>query len=143
MTQDIIINYLTEHKEQFKKDFGITKIGLFGSYARNEAKNDSDIDILIELKKDLTDIYEKKSLLKEIMEKAFNKKVDIYLIEEKLNKKLDNAFVEYFFKSNPYPLYVISESVQTRVNTIQIRATMTSLDKVTCPYISNITIRGI
>ena len=73
MTQDIIINYLTEHKEQFKKDFGITKIGLFGSYARNEAKNDSDIDIL----KDLTDIYEKKSLLKEIMEKAFDKKVDI------------------------------------------------------------------
>ena len=73
----------------------------------------------------------------------FNKKVDIYLTEEKLNKKLDNAFVEYFFKSNPYPLYVISESVQTRVNTIQIRATMTSLDKVTCPYISNITIRGI
>ena len=73
----------------------------------------------------------------------FNKKVDIYLTEEKLNKKLDNAFVEYFFKSNPYPLYVISESVQTRVNTIQIRATMTSLDKVTCPYISSITIRGI
>lgn len=73
----------------------------------------------------------------------FNKKVDIYLTEEKLNKKLDDAFVEYFFKSNPYPLYVISESVQTRVNTIQIRATMTSLDKVTCPYISNITIRGI
>ncbi|MFY9089189.1 nucleotidyltransferase family protein [Arcobacter aquimarinus] len=77
MTQDIIINYLTEHKEQFKKDFGIIKIGLFGSYARNEAKSDSDIDILIELKKDLTDIYEKKSLLKEIMEKAFDKKVDI------------------------------------------------------------------
>ena len=73
----------------------------------------------------------------------FNKKVEIYLTEEKLNKKLDDAFVEYFFKSNPYPLYVISESVQTRVNTIQIRATMTSLDKVTCPYISNITIRGI
>ena len=45
MTQDIIINYLTEHKEQFKKD--------------------------------LTDIYEKKSLLKEIMKKAFDKKVDI------------------------------------------------------------------
>ena len=51
MTQDIIINYLTEHKEQFKKDFDITKIGLLGSCARNEAKNDSDIDILIQLKK--------------------------------------------------------------------------------------------
>ncbi len=77
MTQDIIINYLREHKEQFIKDFGITKIGLFGSYSRNEAINDSDIDILIELKKDLTDIYEKKSLLKEIIEKAFDKKVNI------------------------------------------------------------------
>lgn len=73
----------------------------------------------------------------------FNKKLDIYLTEENLNKRLDNAFVEYFFKNNPYPLYIISESVQTRVNTIQIKATMTSLDKVTCPYISNITIRGI
>ena len=44
---------------------------------KSKRKNDSDIDILIELKKDLTDIYEKKSLLKEIMEKAFDKKVDI------------------------------------------------------------------
>ena len=64
MTQDIIINYLTEHKEQFIKDFGITKIGLFGSYARNEAKNDSDIDILIELKKRFNKYLWKKIFIK-------------------------------------------------------------------------------
>ena len=52
-------------------------LSTLGYCTRSEAKNDSDIDILIELKKDLTDIYEKKSLLKEIMEKAFDKKVDI------------------------------------------------------------------
>ena len=110
MTQDIIINYLTEHKEQFKKDFGITKIGLFGSYARNEAKNDSDIDILIELKKDLTDIYEKKSLLKEIMEKAFNKKVDIArekylkpLVKDEVLKEMIPYFSIEF--GNPSSMY--------------------------------------
>jgi predicted nucleotidyltransferase len=30
-------------------DFGIKKVGLFGSYVRNEQTSDSDIDVLIEL----------------------------------------------------------------------------------------------
>lgn len=29
------------------RDFGIEKMSLFGSYARNEARNDSDVDIFI------------------------------------------------------------------------------------------------
>lgn len=33
--------YLTEH-------FGISKIGIFGSYIRDEARPESDLDILVE-----------------------------------------------------------------------------------------------
>lgn len=77
MTQEYIINYLKDHKEEFSQKFGVTKLGLFGSYARNEAKSDSDIDILIELKKDTTDIYEKKTNLRRTIEEFFHKKVDI------------------------------------------------------------------
>jgi predicted nucleotidyltransferase len=49
MTKEIILDYLHQHKEEFNKRFGVTKIALFGSYARNEATPTSDIDIAIEV----------------------------------------------------------------------------------------------
>lgn len=77
MTKEYIINYLSEHKDEFSKRFGITKLGLFGSYVRNDAKENSDIDILVELENNLTDIHTKKSDFKQILENYFNLKVDI------------------------------------------------------------------
>lgn len=77
MTKQYIINYLSEHKNEFSKKFGITKLGLFGSYAKGNATVNSDIDILIELENNLSDIHEKKTLFKETLENYFNTKVDI------------------------------------------------------------------
>jgi predicted nucleotidyltransferase len=77
MHKSFILEYLNCHKEEFEKRFDVIKIGLFGSYARDEATDNSDIDILIELKKTANHIYEKKRELKAMLEKAFNKKVDI------------------------------------------------------------------
>jgi len=53
----------------------VVKAGIFGSYARGEAKKRSDIDILIEIKKDvsLLDIIGIELTLKKIL----NKKVDL------------------------------------------------------------------
>jgi hypothetical protein len=47
-----IIDFLSSHKEELAQRFGVTSIGLFGSYARAEAKEGSDIDIAIELRLD-------------------------------------------------------------------------------------------
>ncbi len=77
MTKEYIINYLSEHKDEFSQKFGITKLGLFGSYVRDEAHKNSDIDILVELENNLTDIHDKKTTFKETLEKHFNLKVDI------------------------------------------------------------------
>ena len=38
---------MKEHKEELSKRYGIEKIALFGSYARGEATDESDIDIVI------------------------------------------------------------------------------------------------
>nr|MBA5586394.1 nucleotidyltransferase family protein [Anaerobacillus isosaccharinicus]QOY38719.1 nucleotidyltransferase family protein [Anaerobacillus isosaccharinicus] len=47
--------YIEEQLKASKKDlqalFGVIKIGIFGSYARGEQQETSDIDILIELGK--------------------------------------------------------------------------------------------
>ncbi len=76
MTRAFVLNFLKEHKAQYLKEYGVTKIGLFGSYAREEAKVSSDVDIAIEM------LAEKKSLstffsLKRELEKAFQTKVDL------------------------------------------------------------------
>ena len=77
MTKQYIINYLSEHKDEFSQKFGITKLGLFGSYVRDESTKNSDIDILVELENNLTDIHDKKTAFKETLEKIFNIKVNI------------------------------------------------------------------
>ena len=40
---------LKEHKNDLKMKYGVTRIGIFGSHVRNEAHEDSDIDILVDL----------------------------------------------------------------------------------------------
>jgi predicted nucleotidyltransferase len=50
-----ITDILKKHEKDLKKRYGISKIGVFGSYIRNEARKDSDLDILVEFKHD-TDI---------------------------------------------------------------------------------------
>ena len=47
-----IIDFLSRHKEELAQRFGVTRIGLFGSYARAEAKEGSDIDIAVEMRPD-------------------------------------------------------------------------------------------
>ena len=77
MTQSDILSYLSQHKEDFFKEFGLVKLGIFGSFGRNEAKEDSDIDIIIELDNDVDDIYRKKLAFKHELESYFQRKVDI------------------------------------------------------------------
>jgi len=47
-----ITNILKEHKEELKKKYGIKEIGIFGSYVREEYKEKSDLDILVEFEED-------------------------------------------------------------------------------------------
>ena len=77
MKKSNVIDYLSSHKKEFEEKFGVVKLGLFGSYARGEENDNSDIDILVELKQGLSNINEKKQELKNIIEKEFGKKVDI------------------------------------------------------------------
>lgn len=48
MNRDEAIKILKEHKSELQQKFPLKTIALFGSYARNEQTNDSDIDVLVE-----------------------------------------------------------------------------------------------
>ena len=57
-----------------KDKLGIEKIGLFGSFARNEAREDSDIDIIITLTKPDLFLY---STVSRQLESVFGRHVDL------------------------------------------------------------------
>jgi len=68
-----ILNYLKEHYSEFKNKYNVEQIGLFGSYARDEATESSDIDIFVKMKPSLFDMV----AIKNQIEHDLDKKVDI------------------------------------------------------------------
>jgi len=91
MTQNKIIQYLKNHKNEFEKKYNISKFVLFGSYARGEENRDSDIDIAIET--NLSD-YFKLYDLKEELENAFQTSVDIIRIRKDMNTALKKRIMK-------------------------------------------------
>ena len=85
MNREEIIDFLSAHKTEFKQDFGLVKLGLFGSYARGENFEDSDIDIVVELKK--PDLFYLIGI-KQTVEDALGAKVDVVRLRDKMNKSL-------------------------------------------------------
>lgn len=43
------ITQISSHSEELKKNFGVKSLCLFGSVSRNEQKEDSDVDICVEM----------------------------------------------------------------------------------------------
>ena len=71
--KNYILTFLKEHKEQLQSKYQIEKIGLFGSFARDEATKDSDIDILVDMPSSFSNFFS----LKYLLEEEFNKTVDL------------------------------------------------------------------
>ncbi len=73
LKQEDILNYLTQHKKEFQEKYNIEKIGLFGSYARGEAHEQSDIDIFVKMPPKMFKLI----ALKQRIEDDLKKSVDI------------------------------------------------------------------
>lgn len=82
MTKDEIINKLKLFKPIFSKE-GVELLGLFGSYANNNATSSSDIDILVETTPKFLEKYKgfrafsKLDEFKELLSSEFKKDIDL------------------------------------------------------------------
>ncbi|SFV57824.1 hypothetical protein MNB_SV-10-1367 [hydrothermal vent metagenome] len=90
MDKEKVLDFLKENKEVFSTKYQISSLVLFGSLARGEARDDSDIDIAIETK--LSD-YFKLYDFKEELEKQFQSKVDMIRLREKMNPRLKSRIL--------------------------------------------------
>ncbi len=70
---------LREHMPELEREFGVERLGIFGSYVRGEEREDSDVDILVEFSPsadiDLLDFMRLEERLSEIL----GKRVDLVM----------------------------------------------------------------
>jgi predicted nucleotidyltransferase len=73
LTKKSILTFLQENRQLLKERYKVNKIGLFGSFAKDEATDDSDIDLLVDMPSSFDNFFD----LKEFLEKSFNRKIDL------------------------------------------------------------------
>jgi len=74
LTQEKVMEILRKELPYFASEYGVKKIGLFGSYTKGIQREDSDIDILVEFERP---IGLKFIELAEHLEKILGKRADV------------------------------------------------------------------
>lgn len=80
-----VLEILRQIKPTLKEKYGVTRLGVFGSVARDEATETSDIDVVIEMEK--PNLFTMVNI-KEELENALNKPVDLIRYKERMNAYL-------------------------------------------------------
>ena len=88
-----VIKKLRPLKPELEERYGVTRIGIFGSVARDEAHSGSDVDIVVDMAPDLL----KRVSLKAELELLLGKKVDVvrywYGMNNYLKARIDQEAV--------------------------------------------------
>jgi len=71
-----IVEYLRANKKVLRDNFGVTRLGLFGSFVRHSQRISSDIDLVVEFEKGRKNIHAFLRL-KRFLEKELSRKVDM------------------------------------------------------------------
>jgi uncharacterized protein len=76
-TRDQIISFIAKNKDLFRNKFHITKIGFFGSFARGEQNEESDLDLIVEFEDNTQNLYDLKLDIKEFFRSELGIEIDI------------------------------------------------------------------
>jgi predicted nucleotidyltransferase len=71
-----ILAYLRDKKAFFHERFGVTRIGIFGSFSQGRQTRKSDIDLVVEFEKSRKNIHSFLQL-RRLLEKELSRKVDL------------------------------------------------------------------
>jgi len=82
MNKSNLLDKLKSYKDDNKQKYGILSIGVFGSFARNQATESSDVDIVVRIETPDPFILVH---IKEDLEGQLHMPVDIVRLREKMN----------------------------------------------------------
>lgn len=84
MQRDAVLRALRAHLQELSTQYGFTRLGIFGSVARDQATETSDIDVIVEMPPDLFQLIGLKQELEELLDRP----VDIVRYREHMNRFL-------------------------------------------------------
>ena len=73
---DEIVAYLRDKKAFFHERFGVTRMGIFGSFVQGRQSGESDVDLVVEFEKSKKNIHSFLKL-KRLLEKELSRTVDL------------------------------------------------------------------
>jgi len=85
MHRDQILEILHHYKNEFAEQYGILSIGVFGSVGRDEAGDNSDVDVVIRIAQ--PDLFMLVGI-KNDLEERLHRRVDLVTYREKMNQFL-------------------------------------------------------
>lgn len=83
-TKNEMLTHLLSIKSELAQDYAVTQIGIFGSVAKDEDHQNSDVDVVVQMSPELL----KRARLKSKLEKLFGKKVDVVRYRDSMNPYL-------------------------------------------------------
>ena len=89
MTKSEALSILENHKSDFADRFGVERIGVFGSVARDEATENSDVDVIAQMPPNFGSLIE----LQEELEKEFGTKVDLIRMHNNMRERFKNRIL--------------------------------------------------
>lgn len=87
LSKEDILLLIKAHKKTLEQKYGILSIGLFGSYARGENNQNSDIDFFVELKNQSFSDY---AGLEIYLEELFQQKVQVVIKYNRIRPRFLN-----------------------------------------------------
>jgi predicted nucleotidyltransferase len=86
------LRILRERDDEIKSKFHVSSIGVFGSFARGEGREESDIDVLVEFEEGFK-TFDNFMDLKYYLEELFSRNVDLVTVNA-LKPQLKDAILE-------------------------------------------------
>ena len=100
VNRDEVLVTLAEHQEELRRQYGVKSLALFGSVARNEATDTSDIDVLVDFEQTVT-------------------LFDLVALQLDLERILGVSKVDVVMRDSIYPQIketILSEAIDVREN---------------------------
>ena len=75
MRKKEVVELLRQNRDKLR-EFGVKRVGIFGSAVRDELRDDSDIDLIVEFEKDRGGLWDFGGVV-EFFETLFEREVDV------------------------------------------------------------------
>ena len=85
MTTNDVLARLKMFKESRQAEYSLRSLGIFGSFARGQAREDSDVDVVFETSE--PNLF-RTSRMKQELEELLARRVDVVRLRERMNPRL-------------------------------------------------------